>query len=33
VKKTFQYRAQVAETTTCGEGLSNTEKVKAKKKR
>jgi hypothetical protein len=31
VKKTFEYRAQVAETTTCGTGLSNTEKVKVKK--
>jgi hypothetical protein len=33
VKKTFEYRAQVAETATCGPGLSNTEKVKVKKKR
>jgi hypothetical protein len=32
VKKTFQYRAQVAETATCLSGLSNTEKVKVKKK-
>jgi hypothetical protein len=32
VKKTFVYRAQVAETPTCGAGLSNTEKVKVKKK-
>jgi hypothetical protein len=32
VKKTFQYRAQVPETATCGPGLSNTEKVKIKKK-
>jgi hypothetical protein len=32
VKKTFEYRAQVAETAICGNGLSNTEKVKAKKK-
>jgi hypothetical protein len=31
VKKTFEYRAQVAETATCGEALSNTEKVKVKK--
>jgi hypothetical protein len=31
VKKTFEYRAQVAETATCTAGLSNTEKVKAKK--
>jgi hypothetical protein len=33
VKKTFQYRAQVTETSTCGGALSNTEKVKVKKKR
>jgi hypothetical protein len=32
VKKTFEYRAQVAETATCGGGLSNTEKVKVRKK-
>jgi hypothetical protein len=31
VKKTFQYRAQVAETATCAAGTSNTEKVKVKK--
>jgi hypothetical protein len=31
VKKTFEYRAQVPETATCGPGLSNTEKVKVKK--
>jgi hypothetical protein len=33
VKKTFQYRAQVAETATCLGGLSNTEKVKVKKRK
>jgi hypothetical protein len=33
VKKTFQYRAQVLETATCDDGVSNTEKVKVKKKR
>jgi hypothetical protein len=33
VKKTFQYRAQVSENATCGGGVSNTEKVKVKKKR
>jgi hypothetical protein len=33
VKKTFEYRAEVAETATCGAGLSNTEKVKVKKKK
>jgi hypothetical protein len=32
VKKTFEYRAEVAETATCGAGLSNTEKVKVRKK-
>ena len=32
VKKTFEYRAQVAETASCGAGLSNTEKDKVKKK-
>jgi hypothetical protein len=32
VKKTFEYRAQVAETATCAGGLSNTEKVKVRKK-
>jgi hypothetical protein len=32
VKKTYEYRAQVAETATCDDGLSNTEKVKVKKK-
>jgi hypothetical protein len=32
VKKTFEYRAQVAETPTCANGTSNTEKVKVKKK-
>jgi hypothetical protein len=31
VKKTFEYRAQVAETATCAAGLSNAEKVKVKK--
>jgi hypothetical protein len=31
VKKTFEYRAQVAETGTCGAAASNTEKVKVKK--
>jgi hypothetical protein len=33
VKKTFEYRAQVPETATCGEALSNTEKVKVKMKK
>jgi hypothetical protein len=33
VKKTFEYRAQVTETATCGGQISNTEKVKVKKKR
>jgi len=33
VKKTFEYRAQVAETAACGPGLSNAEKVKVKKKK
>ena len=33
VKKTFQYRAQVAETATCANGTSNTEKVKVKKRK
>jgi hypothetical protein len=33
VKKTFEYRVQVPETATCDDGLSNTEKVKVKKKR
>jgi hypothetical protein len=33
VKKTFEYRAQVSETATCGAALSNTEKVKVKKKK
>jgi hypothetical protein len=33
VKKTFEYRAQVAETATCASGLSNIEKVKAKNKK
>jgi hypothetical protein len=33
VKKTFEYRAQVAETATCAGGLSNTEKVKVKRTR
>jgi hypothetical protein len=33
VKKTFEYLAQVAETATCGASLSNTEKVKVKKKK
>jgi hypothetical protein len=33
VKKTFEYRAQLAETTTCGTAVSNTETVKAKKKK
>jgi NHL repeat len=32
VKKTFQYRAEAPETANCAEGLSNTEKVKVKKK-
>jgi hypothetical protein len=31
VKKTFEYRAQVLETATCGGQISNTEKVKVKK--
>jgi hypothetical protein len=31
VKKTYEYRAQVAETPTCGTAVSNTEKVKVKK--
>jgi hypothetical protein len=31
VKKTFEYRAQIAETATCAAQTSNTEKVKAKK--
>jgi subtilisin-like proprotein convertase family protein len=31
VKKTFEYRAQVGETATCDDGLSNIEKVKVKK--
>jgi hypothetical protein len=31
VKKTFEYRAQAAETSTCGGGVSNTEKVRVKK--
>jgi len=30
VKKTFEFRAQVVETATCGAALSNNEKVKAK---
>jgi hypothetical protein len=33
VKKTFQYRAQVAETATCGAQTSNIEKVRVKKKK
>jgi hypothetical protein len=33
VKKTFEYRAQVSETATCGGQVSNTEKVKVKKKK
>jgi hypothetical protein len=33
VKKTFEYRAQVVETATCGAALSNSEKVKVKKKK
>jgi hypothetical protein len=33
VKKTFEFRAQVAETATCGAQVSNTEKVKVKKKK
>jgi 5-hydroxyisourate hydrolase-like protein (transthyretin family) len=33
VEKTFEYRTQAAETATCGGGVSNTEKVKVKKKR
>lgn len=32
VKKTFTYRATVGETDACGAGVSNTDKVKAKKK-
>jgi NHL repeat len=31
VKKTFEYRAQVSETATCGSAASNTERVKVKK--
>jgi hypothetical protein len=33
VKKTFEYRAQVPETATCGGQVSNTEKVKVKKRK
>ncbi len=33
VKKSFLYRAQVAETEVCEDGISNTEKVKAKKRK
>jgi hypothetical protein len=33
VKKTFEYRTEVAETASCGGGLSNTEKVKVKKQK
>jgi large repetitive protein len=33
VKRTFEYRAQAPETATCAGGVSNTEKVKVKKKR
>jgi hypothetical protein len=33
VKKTFEYRAQAAATANCAAGLSNTEKVKVKKKK
>jgi hypothetical protein len=33
VKKTFEYRAQVVETGTCTSALSNSEKVKVKKKK
>jgi hypothetical protein len=33
VKKTFEYRAQMAEAGGCASGLSNTEKVKVKKKK
>jgi hypothetical protein len=33
VKKTFEYRAQVVETAACTAALSNTEKVKVKKKK
>jgi hypothetical protein len=33
VKKTFEYRAQVVGTATCTSALSNTEKVKVRKKR
>jgi hypothetical protein len=32
VKKTFEYRAQVPETSTCAGQTSNTEKVKVNKK-
>jgi len=32
VRKTFQYRAQVAESATCGAQVSDTEKVKAQKR-
>jgi hypothetical protein len=33
VKKTFEYRTQVPQTATCGGQVSNTEKVKVKRKR
>jgi hypothetical protein len=33
VKKTFEFRAQVVETAACTAALSNSEKVKVKKKR
>jgi hypothetical protein len=33
LRKTFEFRAQVGETATCGPGTSNTEKVKVKKRR
>jgi len=33
VKRTFEYRARVPETTTCGGQVSNTEKVKVKRRR
>jgi hypothetical protein len=33
LNRTFQYRAQAAETAMCAAGLSNTEKVKVKKKK
>jgi hypothetical protein len=33
VKKTFEYRAQVLETAACGAALSNSEKVKVRKKK